>query len=255
MRPLLRLASLGGWLANVINQSQLWDYDRSKSVRPGLVGILVVSFGFGPLLLCAIEARYVLGYSPNPALRRGEEGLLIPLGLLGLIALLLVVGWLVRFVPFVSDRDQTPPPAAPIPLGSVIPGHATGIFGVNRSLHRFRHRQARIELIRHGELDVLVRQRRTLVQRSAEGEPKVATADAITGSHATDAWVTSASAHLVASNIRDIRRGTAHLVSATRPAINIGWLHGPILLDFDDVETRDQVFAQLLQMLGAAKRL
>jgi hypothetical protein len=45
MRPLLRLIACAGWFANASNQMQLWDYDRSKSVRP----VFVLLYVFGDL--------------------------------------------------------------------------------------------------------------------------------------------------------------------------------------------------------------
>jgi hypothetical protein len=42
-----------------------------------------------------------------------------------------------------------------------------------------------------------------------------------------------------------VRRGTACLVTETRPAVELHWLYGRILLDFDDAESRDRVFARL----------
>ena len=39
---------------------------------------------------------------------------------------------------------------------------------------------------------------------------------------------------------------SVELVSETKPAIELRWLHGPVLLDFDDDESRDHVYAELV---------
>lgn len=238
MRPILRLASFGGWLAHLVNQNTLWNLDFSATVRPGFVLVYIFGSGLGPVVIVWSEVQYLLGYSSHPPIRPGEELGWIPFGLPGLIALLLIVGWLVRFVPFMSDNDQTPSPAAPVELGSDIAAHATGIFKGNDGLHRFRHRPARIQRRKDGVLHVAVKE---------NGKPFYML---LLGSGATEP-ATSAWARLLPSSIGRIRRGTAHLVFDARPALEIGWLHGPILLDFDDAETRDRVLVELRRMVGA----
>ena len=164
MRQLLRLASAGGWLANFQNQREdPWNSDNSTAVRPWFLLIIIFIFGLGPVAIGVLEVQYLLGWASHPPLRPGQEGVLIPLGLAAAFALLLAVGWLVRFVPFVPDKDQKPRQAAPIPARTEIKVHATGIFGVPGYLRRFRHRPARIEKWEDGELDVYVKRNRPLV--------------------------------------------------------------------------------------------
>jgi hypothetical protein len=229
-RQLWRLASLGGWLAHVLNQNVAWNYDFSASVRPGFIFVYVFGFGLGPAVGCLVEAQYLLGYSARPAIASSESLAVIPFGLFGLFALLLIVGWLVRFVPFVADEVQTPSDLAPMALGTVIPVHATGILRISKYRRRFRHRTAKIELEKDGQLWVLVKRHPELYKPPKE-------------------WLTAASAHLEPSNTRRIRRGTAHLVFDARPAIELTWLDGPILLDFDDLATRDLVYSELRRLL------
>jgi hypothetical protein len=252
MRQLLRLASAGGWLANFQNQrGDPGNSDNSHEVRPWFLVIIIFIFALGPVVVGVLEIEYLLGYASHPPLRSGQEGVLIPLGLAAAFALSLAVGWLVRFVPFVPDKDQRPGQAAPIPARTEITVHATGIFGVPGYLRRFRHRPARIEKWEDGELDVYVKRNRPFIERVPDVQVEEREGSALS-SDVAGHWPISQAAAFRRANVRKVRRGTAHLVSEARPAIELVWLHGPILLDFDDVETRDQVFAELQRMLGDA---
>jgi hypothetical protein len=145
----------------------------------------------------------------------------------GGISALLAVGWLVRLVPFVPDRDQTSPSVAPLSVGSSVPTHATGIVGVRRRPSLFRHRPGVVEHRAENELHLLVK------------------LNSMVGSDVPSPWANAESARLLPTNVRKVRRGTVHLVTETRPAIQLRWLHGPILLDFADTESRDRVYAEL----------
>jgi hypothetical protein len=224
----LRIVSFGGWLAHMTNQNQLMNWDNSRSIRPGLVLLLIFGFGLGPVVIAANSVLYVLGMESNLPFKSGEGGpVLLVCLIFGGISILLAVGWLVRFLPFVPDSCQTPAPVGPLGMGSSVSMHATGIVGVRRRQSRFRHRPGVVERRGQNELHVLVKLK-TMI-----------------GSDVTGPWATAESARLLPSNISKVRRGTAHLVTETRPAIELRWLHGPILLDFPDTESRDRVYAEL----------
>jgi len=231
-RRLRQAAALGGWLAQLANQDQrsLGNSDLSSSVRPGFVLFWIFVFGLGALAGPINMLLWFLGQTKAPPLTLDLAMTVVLLeAFCGPITLLLIVGWLVRFVPFDPDRDQMVRLVIPPTVGSMTVAHATGVFAVNiratGGRTRYRDRQASIEFVSDAELRVRVK----YYNFAALEKP----------------GVTTGYAALVPANTSRVRRGTAHLVSETRPAIELHWLYGPILLDFDDLEARDRVFAAL----------
>jgi hypothetical protein len=238
-RKLRQAAALGGWLAQFANQMPGrgdLNADWCDHVRPAGVLCWILVLGIGALALPANALLWLLGRAAAPPL---TVAFVVTVGLLeaicGSMTVLLIVGWLVRFVPFEADRDQDVRSTEPPAEGSLTPAHATGIFGGNMGdtgrLTRYRHRQASIEYHSDQELRVRVK------WHSAE---------------ASEPMTTTGYALLVPSNTGGVRRGTAHFAQGTCPAIELRWRHGPILLDFDDKEARDRVFAVLTGWAGGA---
>ena len=147
--------------------------------------------------------------------------------LCGLVTLLLALGMAVGFVPYVPTKDPVPDDVEGLKRGAAISVHATGIVGHDRSLRRYRHRPAVLEHRADGELRLLVRR-----LGLAPTDPN-------------DVWSTAASADLTRSSVRSLSRGVAYLATDVRPAVRAIWKHGPLVLDFDDTETRDRVYAEL----------
>ncbi len=58
-------------------------------------------------------------------------------------------------------------------------------------------------------------------------------------------------ATVVGPAVRNVRGGTAHLVTESRPAVCFDWSYGPVLLDFEDAESRDRAFTELLALSSA----
>lgn len=229
MRLTLRIVSFGGWLANMINQDSLMDSDNSDRTFPGLILVVVFGLGLGPVVIAVLTVLAVIGVEAHAPYAPGEAGTVLLMCLLfGGASLLLTAGWLVRFVPFVPDSDQTPGQVEPLAIGWSLPMNATGIVGVRRRQSRFRHRPGVVERRAPNELHVFVK------------------LNSMIGSDVTGPWSNAETARLLPSNISKVRRGTAHLVTETRPAIELCWLHGPILLDFADADSRDRVYAELV---------
>ena len=118
----------------------------------------------------------------------------------------------VGFVPYVPTKDPVPDDVEGLKRGAAIVGH-------DRSLRRYRHRPAVLEHRADGELRLLVRR-----LGLAPTDPN-------------DVWSTAASADLTRSSVRSLSRGVAYLATDVRPAVRAIWKHGPLVLDFDDIET------------------
>lgn len=227
MKRLRKLTSLGGWLAHMLNQYTFANPDHSNSTYPILVGFLVLSFGIGPVVVAWQLLLFSAGVQPTAPISDPMGYLLV--AALGLIALWLAVGWLVGLVPFVLDREQKPksPRLQPLPDGSRLPVHVTGVFDYGNRTRLFRHRQAVLEC--DSQTQLLIYVQRKWVQD----------VEALT-QHGAAAY-----GRLWPETVSRVRRGTAYLATETRPAIEFHWLHGRILLDFDDEESRDRLFASL----------
>ena len=46
--------------------------------------------------------------------------------------------------------------------------------------------------------------------------------------------------------VSNVSRATAYLATATKPAIRLKWLYGPVILTFSDAAARDEAFTALL---------
>jgi hypothetical protein len=226
MNRVRALTSLGGWLAHMLNQFPFENPDNSDSTYPILVGFVVLSFGFGPVVVAWQLLLFCAGIQPQAPLR--DPAAYLGVALLGVIVLWLAVGWLVGLVPFVPDREQKPKSRLqPLPDGSRIPVHVTGVLDFGNRTRRYRHRQAVLEY--NPQTQLLICVQRKWVQD----------VEALT-QHGAVAY-----GRLLPETVSKVRRGTAFLVTETRPAVELHWLHGRILLDFDDSESRDRVFARL----------
>jgi len=224
MTLLRKLASLGGWWANQLNQNVFFNSDDSKSTRPENLAYVLLIIAF--LFIAGLVLLVVNLAGGGPAEGRDPVNLLGPAIielLIGLFGLLLVVGWRVNLVAFVTDRNQSSVDG-PLPKEYEIETHVTGVVGTGHNRRRFRHRAAVIRA-EGQDLHLDVHGIRT---RNRRGTLRRVTAS-----------------HLMAGSVTDVVRGSAQFVTATRPALRFGWRNGPVMLDFNDESTRERALTAL----------
>ncbi len=125
MNALRRIAAAGGWLAYILNQDSDFNPDVSRRRYPGLILVPVIAgVAFSALAGSQLLVGLV-GGTPGPG---GFLGWAV-IGLTGsALAVLLVVGWLTRFLPFAATGDPVPPLVEGIKTGEEVVVHATGVL-------------------------------------------------------------------------------------------------------------------------------
>jgi len=187
---------------------------HDESVRPRMVGVWIV---------CLVVVAIGLAID----LRRRLEPVELVVAFVALgAAVLMAAGWAAALVPFVAHDEGPAPVAAAMPTGrdaagadQPVPVRITGVVEDEAGrLRRYRHRAAILE---GGRL---------LVEGlGGQGQGELARVRPDFGLEA----------------ISDPVLGTAWLASGGRPAIRLARHHGAVILAFDDVETRDLVFARV----------
>lgn len=221
MDLLRRLLSAGGWIANMANQSlSSRNFGHDESVRPFLL------FFYDALVLlmaCAfIVGKEAVGTS-DPLPRWAW----VPIGCL-IVGLVIVMnaGWYVGLVPFAATNAADPEvPAGSGPSEIDIAVRVTGVVeNDNLDQRRYRNRPARLTgttlSVMPAPLEFLAGWGRPI--RKAPVRPDLASQTGL-----------------------GIERGTAYLVTGTRPALRFAWKYGPLILAFESAADRDLAFGYL----------
>lgn len=223
---LLRIAAIGGWLAHISNQTGGVGRHNDHSTKPRLVFVWIFLAALGA---AAFGSDAIASASQSVPTGQIVGGALTSTALAAL-ALLMVAGVAVHFVPFVAVPDPLTRSVQGLQPKEVVAVHASGIVGSERIQRLYRHRPATLERREEGELKLKVR---GLVLWPGS---RIRTA--------------AASARLTPGTVLDISCGTVYLASEERPAIRLLGKHGALLLDFDDPNTRDRVYAELASWCG-----
>jgi hypothetical protein len=225
MSALLRIAAAGGWLAYVINQNSPYQPDASRIRYPGIVSVGVF---VGGLLSAMAGSQLILFLIGGPVAPADIPGWIASEIVAGGFTLLLIVGWLIHFLPFEGQAQPELPDSGGLGPGDEIRVHVTGTLRVARP-------------------PVVLRRRRAVLLRDARGllllpdrwhaNPKLPTPDRIL-----------MIARLTHETVSAVRVGQAYLVGGPRPGIRFRSEFGPVILDFDDEATRDRTCSELLRL-------
>lgn len=228
MSFLFRIAAVGGWLAHMSNQTGGLGRHNDHSTKPRLVFVWI----FLAVLGAAVFGSDAITSARQSAPTGQIVGGALTSTALAVLALLLVAGVAVHFVPFVALPDYAPRPAQGLRPKELVAVHASGTVGSGRTQRLYRHRPATLERREEGDLKLRVR---GLVLWP--------------GSRSRTA---AASAVLTPGTVLEINCGTVYLATEARPAINLIGNLGALLLDFDDTNTRDRVYAELASWPGSS---
>jgi hypothetical protein len=226
MSVLLRLVAVGGWLAYILNQDSDYQPDVTRRKGPGL---LLVAMFVGVILTAMAGSQLIvasMGGEPASA-PGGVLAWILADVVTGGFTVLLVVGWLVHFVPFVAS-DQSPADGEYLELDQETRVHVTGTIDANRPAVILRRRSAVVRRDSQGRLALLID--RWHVKRGSSGPAQTLARVFLTASPET---------------VANARRGDVYLVGGPRSAIRFNWRLGPVVLDFDSTTARDCVWAEL----------
>ena len=219
MKYVRRLLSAGGWIANMANQSLVSrNFGHDESIQPFL---LFFYDALGLLMACVfIVGKGGVGTSGGVARWAWD-----PLGFL-IVGLVILVnaGWYVGLVPFAAtNAADLEVPARPGPSDIDIAVRVTGVLeNDNLDQRRYRNRPARLTGTTLSVMpSPLQFSARTRVGKMPV-QPDLAT------------WTGLG-----------IERGTAYLVTGTRPALRFAWKYGPLILAFESATDRDLAFGFL----------
>jgi hypothetical protein len=159
------------------------------------------------------------------------------------LAVLMGLGMAAGLVPFRALRSDSDPltSAGRGPLGSMRVW-VTGIVDPDGRPRRYRHRPALLEQEGVANIRLSVFPWTSLLRRSGLGRK----------GGAPRLTIPSAQIALETATLRRVDRGTAYLVTATRPAIRIVSKHGSLVLDFQDRTARDRVF-DVMRLLSSGE--
>jgi hypothetical protein len=223
MRALLRVAAAAGWLAYVVNQNSPYQPDASRIRYPGMVSVGVF---VGGLLSAIAGSQLVLSLMDGPIAPADLPGWIAIELAAGPFTLLLIVGWLIHFLPFAAQGLSQLPYREGLREGEEVTVHVTGTLRVARP-------------------PVVLRRRRAVLLRDAGGllllpdrwhaNPALPTRDRML-----------MMVPLTPATVSAVRVGQVYLIGGPRPGIRFQSELGPVILDFDDEATRDRTCSVLL---------
>lgn len=228
MQYVRRLLSAGGWLAHVANKEfSNRNLSSDQQVRP----FMLFFWDALALLIATSFFEVSTGVGISGGLPRWAWA---PLGslIVGLV-ILVNAGWYVGLVPFAATNAADPAtPAASEPSEIDLSVRVTGV--VENDLgdqRRYRNRPARLD----GTM-LSVKPPSRLIPWLPESM-----------------FVGKAPVRpdLAARKGLGIERGTAYLVTATRPALRFAWKYGPLVLAFESTAERDLAFGFLSARLSS----
>ena len=236
-----RYEAFGGWLGHLgsLRVGAFGDY-RNRAGGPwfllmwmGPLGVVAVA---GALIAANLGATHPYSFSQR------VFGLVISLSA-ALAVLGVGLGVRAGYVPYVPDSEAPTTSASaanthhrfdavPVRVTGVVDAHSGSKYWGRKQ--RYRERPGTLGLYRGGVLRISVRAIRfspyVLAKRNQLSEHF------------------SGYALLEPGTISAVTRGTAHLTTKTKPAIRLRWIHGPVILTFADVVTRDEALGQLLAL-------
>jgi len=237
---MLRIVSGGGWLANTVNQMPD-GFMGDRKVRPLMASWFILFFGFASLMFCPIVPS---------GFRRGDmlSDLLaaaISVGC-GLAAVLMTAGLLARYVPFVPLPNREPDNNAAAAGNSYerLPAYVTGVLEERGDRRRYRSRPATLTRAGPGAIRIEVRPWTWWLAQHGFARHG--------GSPLLYRYV--ASATLQHPDVARVVCGTAFMVGSEKPAIRLIWRHGPLILAFQDLRQRDEVFACLSEVSEVSEK-
>jgi hypothetical protein len=235
MSAFRRFLSVGGWLANMLNQfsGPIDTADHDSSIRP----LAIFMYLAPPALVALLTASGMVGtflHGPNPSAKLsgpplfllGTAILFVTLGFLGLVA----YGWVSGFLPFVADATTAPAGGDRAPLGEQpVRLGLTGIVALRdpRIRRRYRDRPTTL-VVKDGEFKLLVQRWRTGYLSRGPRYAAVVSLDP--------------------SNVSGIVRGTAFQVSGEAAAIRLATPQGRLVWTFATPGTRDTVYDALVAL-------
>jgi hypothetical protein len=230
---LLRVVSGGGWMANTVNQMPD-GFMGDRNVRPFMVSGSILFCGFVSLMFCSVLPGEV---------RRGEAprellAIAITIGF-ALAGVLIAAGLFAGYVPFLSLPNIEPGANGAISRNARerLPAYVTGVVEEGGDKRRYRSRAAVLTHTGSGNVRIEVRPWTWWLAQRVPGLVRHG------GSPLLHRYV--ASTTLEPADVTSIVRGTAYLVGSEKPAIRLLWKHGPVILAFDELPERDEVFASL----------
>jgi hypothetical protein len=221
-----RFQAFGGWVAHLLNTSPRLDPFHDEAVRPKWV--------FLWLAFLALVATLGLDF-----LQSWRIASLVASCLAWVVALAIVLGLKAGYVPCVSTRaDETkttateelarPLRSLAVRVTGVVDAHSGARYQGRKS--RYRERPATLERYR-GVLRISVMSwTASLPSRSDARRP-----DRYPCGYAL----------LERETVSSVSCATAYLTTATKPAIRLNWLYGPVILTFADATARDEAFAEI----------
>jgi hypothetical protein len=236
-----RYEAFGGWLGHLSNfrPGALGD-SRDEAGRPwflflwmGWLGVVAVA---GALIAANLGTTHPYTFSGR------VFGLVISLSAV-LAVLGMGLGARAGYVPYVPDSEAPSTSASagnahrrfdavPVRVTGVVDAHSGSKYWGRKQ--RYRERPGTLGPYRGGVLRISVGAIRILPDAPWARE------------HLSQQF--SGYALLELGTISAVTRGTAYLATKTKPAIRLRWIHGPVILTFADVATRDEVFGQLLAL-------
>jgi hypothetical protein len=220
MEYMRRLLSAGGWIANMANQPTSYrNLGFDEQIRPFF---LFLYDALGLLIASAFIVSTGVGTSDGlPRWVWVPNGCLI----VGLV-ILVNAGWYVGLVPFVAKDAADPEvPSSSGPSEFDLATRVTGVVeNDNGDQRRYRNRPARLT---GTTLSVMP----WLLEPSVKSPRRVGRVPV--------------RPDLATRTGLGIERGTAYLVTGTRPALRFAWKYGPLILVFESATDRDLAFGFL----------